>query len=228
MKKRLLYLILALLASLAIVGGYTFDSLLQLQELFQNGVKLLLILCLLLVPVKTNPGKLNAKPRDWMVLLLPVLANLITLSPLSCHPGIRPILLVLIGTFTTAVWEELFFRCLGLGWFDGGSVPDLVFLCAAFALPHVLNLVCQPLGPTLLQILLAFGMGLFFLGLYRRTGSLLLVILGHFLMNVSSQLPALFEATDAAPCLGSSFSAICKTFLFVLWMLLQKSREVQG
>ena len=65
-----------------------------------------------------------------------------------------------------------------------------------------------------LSLLAAFAVaggacaGLFFLALYRRTGSLTLVVLSHALTNALSQTIALCTAGESHPYLGAAADAV--------------------
>ncbi|MBQ8994238.1 MAG: CPBP family intramembrane metalloprotease [Oscillospiraceae bacterium] len=219
MKKRVTYVVLAMLCSFLVVGGYFLDTWLGYADLFENGAKILLIVFLLVYAIRNGDLEkyfsFSRFERIGLLAFLPAIGNLASMAPADLDPSAHDILLAIWGTLTTAIWEELLFRYVGGVWFekDGKySLADILFLCAVFSLPHLVNILYQSVVSTFLQMLLAFGMGLFFLALYRGTSNILIPIFSHFLLNASAQLISLYQSGSVSPYLGWTASEV----LFVL------------
>lgn len=214
LRRRLLFASLSLLAAFAVAGGAWADASSGLPGVAETGVKLLLILalCALLLTQKApSAPRSRSVPARWALwgLLPPAVVLASQLGPLGCAPSAAALFCMLFGVLTTALWEELFFRALGQKLFlrdDGRYRPsDVLFLTLAFALPHAVNYLIHP---AFWQLVWAACAGLFFLALYRRTGSLTLVVLSHALTNALSQTIALCTAGESHPYLGAAADAV--------------------
>ena len=128
--------------------------------------------------------KINTLPLIWMAFLaLALVATLMTGGQLALGIGQTLFIALLVGCC-----EEYLFRGLVLGLclrlFDLTSKGRLWCAVALssllFGATHLVNLTHQSLGPTLMQMLNAFALGLLFAAIYLRTRSLGWPILIHF------------------------------------------------
>lgn len=190
--KALGYLSLSAVFAFAMAGA----ALLDLQQehrihLFDILTKLIIIvgICayasLCGTPINTPGSKCFTR---WMpVALLPAFANLLSGFCIpDWYPGTVEVINQTAAILTTAAWEELYFRYVGRTLFerDGKyTTGAVVLLSLAFSVPHLINIFFYDPASVLLQVLSASVSGVFFLALYRHTGSLRLTILAHFLQN---------------------------------------------
>ena len=109
--------------------------------------------------------------------------------------GFANILLAVLGAFAVALCEELIYRGVIFN-----KVQELlsgrknVFLISAllsscvFGLTHFENLIEQSLIGTVMQVYFTFAMGLYFCGIYLFSGTLLIPILLHGIVDTGSFL----------------------------------------
>ena len=237
----ILFAALALLAAFAVAGGAWADAAAGLSGAAECAVKLLLILALAAALSFFGPARAplfsRFPARYWLLALLPPAAVLLAqLRPLAHTPSPAALGGMLLGVVTTALWEELFFRALGQALFLRGdgryTLFDLLFLSFAFALPHTVNLLIHPV---FWQLIWAFCTGLFFLALYRRSGSLLPALVSHALTNALSQTvelcadgapqPFLGPAADGAAIVGMAVLAAAALALLIRGGLLVRGKE---
>ena len=87
----------------------------------------------------------------------------------------------------TAIWEELFYRKIGFFLLEEKgklTLGGMMFLAAVFSAAHVVNFFFYPPLDVLLQIVQSFAFGMFAMGLYMCTGSIVPCIVSHFLANL--------------------------------------------
>lgn len=210
-KKKLLLTLLAPVCAMAVAGGAALDGFIGCAPLFETGCKLLLIGSLLLLAGFRGAAGGLFTPRGSRgqlaaAVLLPLALGLCWLCPPDRSPALSELLLCFAGVLSTALWEELFFRWLGVSLFRGeeGIHPaDLLWLGLVFALPHGVNLLIHPV---LGQLISAFLGSFFLLGLYAATGNLFLPILAHLLLNFSNAVLGLCASPEALshPFLGAA------------------------
>lgn len=117
--------------------------------------------------------------------------------------GLLPILLPLVAL--VGISEEL--SCRGLllyGLRRLGPLGAGLGTAAIFGLLHFINLTARPLGPTSLQVLAAFQVGLLFAALRLRMGTLWPVVCAHALFD----LPLLLLTPLPHPQLNWAFTLV--------------------
>lgn len=133
----------------------------------------------------------------WVIVFLIVVDLVYTLinGNFDFHHGLLggfhyPGLKMTLQALETGIGEESLFRfgLLGVLLYAlqniKSKVPTAIIISAVlFGLAHLLNLSGQNLGITLLQVVSAFGTGLFFACIYLYTGQLWLTMLMHFLID---------------------------------------------
>jgi membrane protease YdiL (CAAX protease family) len=132
------------------------------------------------------PGSRIRTP--WLlVALLPALTNTInTICIPNYFPGAAAIINLAACMFTTALWEEMYFRYVGRTLFeqDGKySIGAVALLAMTFGVHHLINIFFYDSVYVLIQFISASIAGVFWLALYRHTGCLRLTITGHFFQN---------------------------------------------
>ena len=143
------------------------------------------------------------KIRLWHILLalFPALMELVGYAaPVTSIP--RPIVVIdyTFAVFLTAVWEELYYRYipnLMFGINHNIRITEIVLCPAVFAAAHFCNLILNGLDKTVIQIVLAYCMGVFFMGLYMATDNILLPIISHFFLNFCTGFFQMFNEGKA-------------------------------
>lgn len=202
-RRMLVYLLMALLAGLLISGAL---ALLPGRSWVMPAVKLLIAFgALALAGGAARIPLRRKKSLPWIVLLGVVPALLMTaffLGPVSRTPQAGAVALVIISMFATALWEEAVFRLWGRLLFEEeGSYKAWIFLTMAliFGGLHLLdfsNRMNSGLGT--FQAVFAALAGLFLHTFYTWSGSLGLVVLIHWLIDLGGSLAVLWmDPADA-------------------------------
>ena len=141
--------------------------------------------------------KKNLKPSmvfaSWgfLVLLLNIIPNLFLGTPLESSYGL---LLAVTGGIAPGLYEEVTCRGVVLSnmmyqWRNAKN-PIMMSLLAssiAFGLIHLINLF-STVGPTLIQVGYATGLGIFFGAVYLRTRNLWGPVVVHALIDISAKI----------------------------------------
>ena len=141
--------------------------------------------------------KKNLKPSmvfaSWgfLVLLLNIIPNLFLGTPLESSYGL---LLAVTGGIAPGLYEEVTCRGVVLSnmmyqWRNAKN-PIMMSLLAssiAFGLIHLVNLF-STVGPTLIQVGYATGLGIFFGAVYLRTRNLWGPVVVHALIDISAKM----------------------------------------
>ena len=186
----LVYLLMALLAGLLISGA---SALLPGLPWVLPAVKLLIALGALALAGRAAHIPLRrGKSFPWIVLLGLVPALLLGaffIGPVSRTPQAGAVALVILSMFATALWEEAVFRLWGRLLFEEeGSYKAWIFLAMAliFGGLHLLNRTES--GSGVFQAVFAALAGLFLHTFYTWSGSLGLVVLIHWLIDLAGSL----------------------------------------
>lgn len=153
--------------------------------------------------------KKNLKPSmffaSWgfLVLLLNIIPNLFLGTPLESSYGL---LLAVTGGIAPGLYEEVTCRGVVLSnmmyqWRNAKN-PIMMSLLAssiAFGLIHLVNLF-STVGPTLIQVGYATGLGIFFGAVYLRTRNLWGPVVVHALIDIS---PKIFVTEDPVAGIAS-------------------------
>jgi membrane protease YdiL (CAAX protease family) len=137
----------------------------------------------------------------WFGFVYIAIAFLISFSQIPGNSYIAPrlpyLLIVVLHPFIgTGLLEEVLYRGLVLKILlgkTGSSKRGIFFACVVssviFGVSHIVNLLNgAPVLQTLTQMIMGMGIGLFFAAVFLRTRSLLIPILFHGLLNLSSQI----------------------------------------
>ncbi len=190
--KTVIYIMLSCICAFAMAGAAYLDMEMGLKiNLFDIAAKIIIMAGIFAyaslqgAPMNT-PGSRFFSP--WLlVALIPAFANAInTFCIPDYYPGTAEAINIVAIMFTTATWEEMYFRYVGRTLFekDGKySIGAVVLLALTFGVPHLINIFFYDPAYVLIQVLSASIAGVFLLALYRHTGSLRLTIAGHFLQN---------------------------------------------
>ena len=155
-------------------------------------LKIVLILLICVYAVKHDSDfisifNIKFSPAYLLIIIVPLIFSFVlTFSPLDFEPYPYYVILTVVGTITTVIWEELYFRYIGCSLFEENGRYrwyNLVFLALVFSGTHAVNIMSQSAFTTITQLLFTIGLGIFLLALYIATGSIILPMIAHFLIN---------------------------------------------
>lgn len=196
----------------ALVLGFLFLSTGILSKMFDLPaytdiiLKILLIVLLCVYAVKHDDFNsffnIHFSPVYLILIVIPVTFSIILKAcPLDFYPYPSFIILTIVGTLTTAIWEELYFRYFGCSLFEeNGKFKwyNIIFLAAVFSIGHVFNIFFDGIYSGVTQIFFTFGLGIFLLALYIHTKAIIVPIIAHFCINFVSDF-FYMNATDQSP-----------------------------
>jgi membrane protease YdiL (CAAX protease family) len=204
-EKAIVYIMISLSCAFALAGAAFLDIEMGKDSyLFDTIIKCIIIIgtfayaSLVGIPIN-NAGRKIFTP--WLlVALIPFLANSINYFCIPDHaPDLAALVKILVIVATTAAWEELFFRYVGQSLFEHNgkyTIGALVLLALTFGCTHMINIFFYDPVSVLLQVLNASVIGVFWLTIYRHTGSLWLAFAGHMLQNLVPTFFNLFPEQD--------------------------------
>ena len=199
------FFIAALLFGVLFYFSADIGSFLGLDDIFDIFIKILIIIGIGFYAYKREElnaiFNINIEPIYLLVVFIPAIFSFIfQLCPLDFEPFPNFVIVTVIGTVTTAIWEEMFFRYVGCSLFrdEEGNIKwyNVVFLAFAFSMGHVFN-GFDNIESLATQLVFTFGLGIFTVALYIHSRSLVLPIIAHFAVNSVSDYFHLF-ATDEA------------------------------
>ena len=169
---------------------------------------------------------IHFSPVYLLIVIIPVTISIIIQNcPLDFNPYPSYIITVVLGTLTTAIWEELFFRYVGCSLFEeNGKYKwyNIIFLALMFSLSHSVNMFTgAEVIETLHQLLFTFTMGIFTLALYIHTKAIIVPIFAHFCINSVGDFFNLFatEQARAMAYIGSLEDVVFIVYVLVLLVL---------
>lgn len=197
MKNKVIYVLLMVVLSLLLTGAALIDS----KGIVDIVTKVCIIVGILIYAKKRGElksafsGKVSTK--YLLIAIIPVVFNLLQgARAFNTVPLLTTAIVSILGVLTTAVWEELFYRYVGENVINKEySKSNVIFLSITFSLAHAVNYFFYDAFSVTLQLVLAFCVALFMLGLYKKTGNILVTIVAHFLINMSSQIYTLFSTS---------------------------------
>jgi len=203
--KRLLYYFIAgLLLSLLVLAGTMMGAALDLH-IVPELVKLVLAGLSFLLAWQSGyiaPGEDGAIRLPLvLVCLAPLLMLFLYIGPVQGSVTAGAVLFLLLGAFSTAAWEELYFRLWGRILFEENEkyrVGEFVLAAVIFGSMHFVNLAVSDVGSVLMQVAYAVITGVFLQTVYAVGKSLRLVVLYHFLNNLLLQLFTQLLTPDAS------------------------------
>lgn len=195
--------------------GYGFRLLLALALLSALAVSCLALLGLL---KKILFRKWDGSARQYLYFL-----PLFILSLGNLWGGIRmegpesERMLAVLCMLLVGFLEEVIFRGL-LFWAllkKDGALPAVIISAVTFGIGHIVNLLSGQTGPeTFLQIFFAIGWGFLFTMTFYKSGSLLIPILVHGIINASS----LFSKAEGTSAMNL-FHIACVLVVAILYCL---------
>jgi membrane protease YdiL (CAAX protease family) len=204
--KSVIYIVVSCICAFAMAGAAYLDMEMGLKiNLFDISAKVIIMAGIFAyaslrgAPMNT-PGSRFFTP--WLlVALIPALANTVnTFCIPDYYPGTAEAINIVAIMLTTAAWEEMYFRYVGRTLFekDGKySSGAVVLLALTFGVPHLINIFFYDPAYVMIQVLSAAISGIFWLALYRHTGSLRLTIAGHFFQNFLGTFFQTFTTTES-------------------------------
>lgn len=173
----------------------------------------------------------------WILLGLVVIDLLFTSLNVGQWPNLHLINWHLtMSAFEAGVTEETLFRFAVLGilfyaWRNIKQRLPLAIVTSAllFGLAHLSNAMLQHWDMTVLQVLSAFALGLFFAVVYVYTGQLWLAIVMHGLLDWTSFIVTGSDLMKGATTWADWLSAILELVVFAgitAWMMFGQRRKV--
>ena len=150
-------------------------------------------------------------------LVAPAVYLAFGLGPVTQSPSAGSLLTVLVSLVLTAFWEECVFRLWGRLLFEEEGrykARDFLAVAVVFGAMHLVNLLTSAPGTVVLEAVFATLAALFLQTVYTRSGSLLLVILIHGLIDAAQVLPGLWVAAGDRFLEKQSGLALILTALF--------------
>ncbi|MEB8736452.1 CPBP family intramembrane metalloprotease [Bacillus cereus] len=174
------------------------------SQLFSRSVLILILLLANTTIFKLKFGNMTNRIGLGLLLSIPVLI-FVVLNALSVEPdnlmkaSMQAYLLAVISTIAAVTWEEILMRGILLNgflraWSHKTNVVwlSVIWSSLIFSIAHAPNMLAgQALDATIQQLLYTLAMGFFFAALYLRTNNLLIPIIGHFVINIVSELQEL-------------------------------------
>lgn len=226
-----------LMSTAAVLAKKTINSGdIDIELIFSAGSRVIVFLILVAVfglpltePFKIRPGATYLLPFiiPLSVCLLAVGANVDKFT--SVPPG-RLALFILAMTCVAFLEEYVFRRIIFSRLSQGEASVYRAALISAllFGGVHLVNAFLfeqRPLGYTLSQMIFAMTIGIFFCGLYYRTGNFAGVVLLHALINISFGTNRLTQSVLSPPPVagGDGTSLASLIFTLVIYALIAAS-----
>ena len=225
-KRRFYYFLAALIATLLVLAGNLLDESFGLPyiSLFVKFGLAWLAFMMAKQSGYLDPAGDGRLFSPYFFLILPpiVFTVLCYLGPIRPETELYGFILAVLGILSTAFWEELYFRLWGRILFEEEGqyrTVDFLFLALTFGAMHLINLVSAPLGPVVLQAVLAVVTALFLQSLYASSESLRLVILFHLLLNAAGSLLPRYLVPQAESRFFPSLEGIAPLVLGLYYVL---------
>ena len=204
MKKIYMYISSIVIFLLVIIIGTLLDKWQNLSNVYSLIFKLIIIIiCKTWIKrnrVKYKEGKFFTK--YLFVALIPMCISIILIcGPINRAPSLKNVVLGILGMLATAIWEELFYRVIGVEVFKNSdgiiTKNSVIILVLLFSFSHAINIVLKPheYMIELFRIVLSASAGMLFLALYLKTRNIYVPILSHFLMNYTTLFFKTFSYT---------------------------------
>ena len=225
-KRRLYYFLTALIATLLVLAGSFLDESLGIPyiSLFVKFGLAWLAFMLAKQSGYLDPEGDGRLFSPCFLLILPplIFALLCYLGPFRPETNAYGIVLAVLGILSTALWEELYFRLWGRILFETEGqyrTVDMLFLALTFGAMHLVNLASAPFSTVIPQVMLAVVTALFLQTLYAAGGSLRLVVVFHFLLNLTAGLVPQHLVPDAQSRLFPSLEGTALPLLALYYVL---------
>jgi len=204
----------------------TISEILNLDSYLDISLKILIIILICIYAIKRDDFNsffnIKFSPVYLMIIIIPVIFSIIIQAcPLDFEPYPEFLIVTVVGTITTAIWEELFFRYIGCSLFEeNGKYKwyNVIFLALVFSLTHLTNLLFDGMAIDFTQVIFTFALGIFLLALYIHTKSIIVPIIAHFCVNSVSDYYTLFatEEAHAYAYIGNSLEIVFMIYILVL------------
>ena len=223
------YFVSALLLGLLFFATGNISEALQIDSL-DIIIKILIIIAICIYAARRDEFNsffnIDFSPVYLLIIVIPVIFSFILQNcPLDFEPYPSFVITTVVGTITTAIWEELYFRYVGCSLFidRNGKYKwyNVIFLAVAFSIGHIFNLFFNGATATFNQIFFTIGLGIFLLALYIHTRSIIVPIIAHFCINSVADYFTLYatEEAQAMAYIGDFFNPFLAVYIVVLIVL---------
>lgn len=215
----------------ALALGFMFFSSGTLTDMFNLPsytdiiIKIILIIVLCVYAIKHDDFNsffnIHFSPVYLLLIIIPVTFSLIIKAcPLDFEPAPSFLILTVVGTVTTAIWEELYFRYFGCSLFEEANGKykwyNIIFLTVSFSIGHIFNMAFNGMTSGVTQLFFTFGLGIFLMALYIETRAIIVPIIAHFCINFASDFFYLFASEDSPLIFADISDPLLVVYVLVL------------
>lgn len=175
--------------------GSVLDKYFVIQNFYSIIARIIIIIMCSIIIIKRKIHIIKGKffSKYILIAILPMIINFVLMcGPVDKSVSNWIVISGIIRVVTTATWEELHFRAIGVDMLKNkkGKLTKeyAILLIFIFAFLHVINIILNPnqILVELFRIVLSLSIGAFFLAIYLKTGNILVSILSHFLLNYTT------------------------------------------
>ncbi len=202
-KNLILFIIIAIFASAMMVGCYFIDTSTNQYGIYSSLLKIVYIIaCTIFLVIKKQHIFINNKKHTKQIvieiLILLALNMLIAIRVINRQGDFPTFSFLVISVVTTAIWEELFYRCIGslVVLNNRHNMSGMIIISIVFALSHLMNLFGGDYLSTVVIVIFAFGFGMYLNSCYLLSGSIIFALILHFFINFSNSLFAMLSISS--------------------------------
>ena len=232
MRKKLLFVfagVLILNLALKLVALSISDKSIEHELILKAAQKILLITVVMFLFRWFNDQVRFRRPYNWMIDLAAITLTLVFfgVNLYSLRANDSNHVLLISATIGTGIFEELFFRMFIFGVLfccintssESRITKAAIYTSLLFGLAHLSNLINPDasLFPIANQVILAFSIGILFQGIFLKSGSIVLVICTHAIVNYLGTRHIILSAQTTQ--ISSEYSALEVGLNLVLFSL---------
>lgn len=118
---------------------------------------------------------------------------------LNVIPDASVIVWGMLGVLATVLVEEFYYRVGILYFFKKEKLryKSIVALSLVFAASHLVNLISTNWLIVLLQVIIAFSLSMFTIGLFLKTKNIMVALLAHLSLNLTALVFQMFSKSNA-------------------------------
>lgn len=201
------------------------------QLILQGGCEVGIILAALIINRLYTKEKLHF--NNWKIFSRSVMVDFFIIyyliAIITNFSAMHHIIFYFVLASLIGIAEEITFRGMVLGsfihnWRGKNPILGGVLLSSLiFGLTHAVNAFSQPLINTIVQIVVAFSLGIILAFMYLRTNNLFTSILLHMLVDFTSI--SLTNTTESQAGWGSAFLILVVAILVLIFQLRPRPRK---